>query len=153
MYGNHTHIQCTKPTHEYPPVFYIYMYMYIIPMMLQISGRSRWCWCLLLVWRTVGAKGLDLVRENQGIGSNVIAARQGRGGGRGMEDSSGRILTRKDPVVKCVCIHVQYIVYVQVLGVCMDTCTCTYITDMNGRACGALLHVYTCTLRLLSIQT
>ena len=73
-------------------------------MLLQSIGRSCWCWGLLLVWRTVGAKGLDLIRKNQGIGSNIIAARQSRGGGGGMEDSSWGILTRKDPVLKCVCV-------------------------------------------------
>ena len=92
-----------------------YSTVYIIPMLLKSSGRSCWCWCLLLVCRTVGAKRLDLVRENQGIRSNIIAARQGRGGGRGVEDSSGCILTRKDAVVECVCIHV-YCVWVDVYG-------------------------------------
>jgi hypothetical protein len=119
MYGNHIHVQCTKsPNKKSTSILHVH---HSIPMLLQSSGRSRWCWCLLLVWRTVGAKGLDLVRENQGIGSNIIAARQGRGGGRGMEDSSGRILTRKDPVVECVCIHV----HVHVHCVCAGT-RCVY---------------------------
>ena len=119
-----------------PPIFYSDCKHLIIPMLLQGSGRSCWCWCLLLIWRTVRAKRLDLVRENQGIRSNIIAARQGSGRGR-------RILTRKDPVVKCARTHVH--IHCVCISVCMDTydiVLCSYIISQAQGTYGIYCIMY-----------
>ena len=79
-------------------------------------------------------KRLDLVRENRGIRSNIIAVRQGSGRGR-------RILTRKDPVVKCACTHVHiHYIHCVCVSVCMDTYVLCSYNIIGWRDIWHLLH-------------
>ena len=104
------------------------------PMLLYWSHWSRCCG-LLVRW-TVGAKWLDVLRENKGIGSDrlrVVGARQCWGGWRGMENSRS-VLTREDSVCVCVCVcnwvHIKKREYWYTCtcnsSYKEDTCTCMF---------------------------